>query len=83
MAKKLLVTAMWDQDAEVWVATSDDIPGLATEAHTLDRLLERVVAVAPELLDDNAQLIDPKPQPGETFDICIMSQVTMTPSQAA
>ncbi|MHC5825584.1 MAG: DUF1902 domain-containing protein [Nostoc sp.] len=26
------VEAFWDSDAEVWVAASDDIPGLVTEA---------------------------------------------------
>ncbi|UVC17087.1 DUF1902 domain-containing protein [Mesorhizobium onobrychidis] len=30
-SKKFLVTAQWDEEANVWVATSDDIPGLATE----------------------------------------------------
>jgi predicted RNase H-like HicB family nuclease len=57
MQHKFLVTAAWDDEAGVWVATSDDIPGLITEAATLDALLERVVAVAPELLEDNAHLL--------------------------
>jgi predicted RNase H-like HicB family nuclease len=83
MARKLLVTALWDSEASVWVATSDDIPGLVTEAQTLDRLLQRVVDVAPELLNDNAHLIEPRPAAGETFDICIMSEVTMSPGRAA
>jgi len=26
------VSAFWDDEAAVWVATSEDIPGLATEA---------------------------------------------------
>ncbi|WP_353830756.1 DUF1902 domain-containing protein [Mesorhizobium sp.] len=30
-SKKFLVSAQWDEEANVWVATSDDIPGLATE----------------------------------------------------
>lgn len=53
MPRKYLVTAQWDEVAGVWVATSQDIPGLVTEAATLDDLLKRVVAVAPELLADN------------------------------
>ena len=44
------VDANWDAEAGVWVAHSDDIPGLNTEAETFDRLVERVVAVVPELL---------------------------------
>lgn len=47
------MTAEWDDEARVWVATSDDIPGLVTEAATLDDLFGRVLQVAPELLDDN------------------------------
>ena len=53
MPRKYLVTAQWDEVARVWVATSQDIPGLVTEASTLDDLLARVTAVAPELLADN------------------------------
>jgi len=54
MIKSYLVTAQWDADAEVWVATSEDIVGLVTEAPTLDALYARVLEVAPELLADNA-----------------------------
>ena len=34
--KPLFVRAEWDEEARVWVATSDDVPGLATEALTMD-----------------------------------------------
>jgi predicted RNase H-like HicB family nuclease len=54
---KYVVTAEWDDEGEVWVATSDDIPGLVTEAKSLEALLQRVSAVAPELLEDNAHLL--------------------------
>lgn len=47
------VLAKWDGEAKVWVAESDDIPGLVTEADTLERLIERVAAVTPELLELN------------------------------
>ncbi len=30
------VEAFWDAEAAVWVATSEDVPGLATEAETID-----------------------------------------------
>ena len=58
MARSFLVTAQWDDEAGVWVATSDDIVGLVTEAVTLDELFQRVIAVAPELLNDNGVSID-------------------------
>jgi len=48
--KIYVVFVKWDNDARVWVAHSDDIPGLATESDTFERLVERVTAVTPELL---------------------------------
>jgi predicted RNase H-like HicB family nuclease len=34
------VNAEWDEEAAVWVASSDDVPGLATGADTLEALIE-------------------------------------------
>ena len=39
-----------DDEAEVWVATSDDIPGLVLECGSFDALLERIRFAVPELL---------------------------------
>ncbi len=47
------VKLSWDDDAAVWVATSDDIPGLVLESGSFDALLERVRFAAPELLELN------------------------------
>lgn len=80
--KKLLVTAQWDDEAKVWVATSQDIPGLTTEAPTLDALLERVLAVAPELLEDNAHLLDESGHPGDLIDMLIQSQFRLDGDRA-
>jgi len=51
--KPLLVHAIWDDEAKVWVATSDDVPGLATEAATWDKLIPKLKVMIPELLDAN------------------------------
>lgn len=75
MAKKYIVSAFWDGEAKVWVATSDDIPGLTTEAPTLDALVERVNAVAPELLDDNAQLVPGGRAADEQISVQIVSDL--------
>jgi predicted RNase H-like HicB family nuclease len=48
------VQADWDPEAEVWVATSEDVPGLATEADTIEALMEKLQALVPELLTMNA-----------------------------
>lgn len=50
------VTAEWDEDAQVWVASSDDVPGLATGADTFDDLIEKLKIVIPELLVENGLL---------------------------
>lgn len=44
------IDAFWDPDAAVWVATSDDCPGLATEAATVGALLAKLRIIIPELL---------------------------------
>jgi len=50
------VHADWDPDAEVWVATSSDVPGLATEAPTVEALAEKLRTLIPELLEANQLL---------------------------
>lgn len=37
----------------MWVATSDDVPGLATEAVTMEALREKLKVMIPELLMAN------------------------------
>lgn len=58
MTRTFRVTAQWDPDASVWVATSDDIVGLVSEAVSLDRLYARVTEIAPELLFENGVAAD-------------------------
>ena len=40
----------WDNEAAVWIATSDDVPGLVLEGGSFDALLERVKQAVPELV---------------------------------
>ena len=47
------VTAEWDPEARVWVASSEDVPGLATGAGTFESLAEKLKVVIPELLAEN------------------------------
>ena len=51
--KRLKVHAIWDDEAHVWVATSDDVPGLATEADDMEALVEKLKGMIPDLLDAN------------------------------
>ncbi len=56
--KALFVRAEWDDEANVWVATSDDVPGLATEAVTVEALMCKLEVMIPELLEANEGLAD-------------------------
>ncbi len=47
------VEATWDPDAEIWVATSGDVSGLATEADSLEDLTRKLRVMIPELLEAN------------------------------
>jgi len=49
------VQADWDPEAGVWVATSVDVPGLATEAETIEGLTNRLRTIIPELLEANGR----------------------------
>jgi len=50
------VQADWDPEAGVWVATSEDVPGLATEADTIEALMQKLRVIVPELLEANQVL---------------------------
>src|SRR3954463_9578913 len=51
MSTLYTVRAGWDPEASVWVATSDDVPGLVTEADTIDALAAKLRGMVPELLE--------------------------------
>ena len=53
MNKPYYVHAMWDDEARVWVASSDDVPGLAAEAETTEALIAKLKTLIPELLELN------------------------------
>lgn len=48
-----VIDTVWDDEAAVWIATSDDIPGLVLESGSLDALFERVRIAITELLTLN------------------------------
>ncbi len=55
---KVVVKAVWDDEAEVWVATSDDVPGLVTEAENAEQLEQKLMVMIPELLKENGIIRD-------------------------
>lgn len=72
---KVLVSATWDDEAKVWVAESDDVPGLVTEADTLDALLEKLRTLIPELLEENGAWRPPSPLPA--MELRTVQQVSL------
>ena len=54
--KPLFIRADWDEEAQVWVATSNDVPGLATEEETLEKLIQKLKIMIPELLAANGEI---------------------------
>jgi Domain of unknown function (DUF1902) len=52
------ISATWDPEASVWTGHCDDIPA-AADAPTFDGLLEKMTAMALDLLPDNHPGADP------------------------
>jgi predicted RNase H-like HicB family nuclease len=52
------VNMAWDDEAYVWLATSEDVPGLVLEGGSLDALMERVKYAVPDLLNVKDARID-------------------------
>lgn len=53
MQNILKIFLTYDDEASVWIAESDDVPGLVLESGSLDALIERVKMAVPELLELN------------------------------
>jgi 3-deoxy-D-manno-octulosonic-acid transferase len=50
MNRDITITARWDGEAHVWLATSEQVPGLVVEAETWPMMIEEVSLVVPDLL---------------------------------
>ena len=51
--KEITVNAEWDAEVEVWVATSEDVPGLVAESATFEALRPKVLAMISDLIELN------------------------------
>ena len=72
MANSYSVDVFRCEEADVFVATSEDIPGLTLEADTIGGMLEAVMEMVPQLIERNLDL----PQDADV-------QVTVRLQQAA
>ncbi len=50
------VTVLWDDEAKVWIGTSEDVPGLCVEARTLEEVMQEAERLIPDLLMLNGVL---------------------------
>ncbi len=55
------VHALWDADAAVWTVTQSDVPGLATEAPTVEALAAKLRIMIPDLLELNGLPLSEEP----------------------
>lgn len=55
MSRSIAIEARWDAEANVWIATSEDVPGLVVEADTWPGMIEEVRLVLPDLLELSGQ----------------------------
>lgn len=76
----IVVRAFWDVEAGVWVATSEDVPGLVTEAEHLEDLPRKLNGVILDLHELNGDF----DLPGETPIRILTEQVVrFDPRQVA
>ena len=67
MQNRFNVQVTWDAEAKMWVADSDDIPGLAAEAQDERSLRKKLTSLIPELLSlNNVRL-----RPNKTIEVVL------------
>ena len=55
MSRTFRVEAEFDSEAGVWYVSDSDVPGLATEASSLDELMAKLQTMIPDLFDARAE----------------------------
>ena len=53
MKEEYTISVVYDDEADVYIATSENIPGLVIEEDTMDKTLEKLEELVPYLLDKN------------------------------
>ena len=52
MSRPIVVTADWDPEAGMWVATTRDLRGLVTEAESIEALRAKLPGMILDMLDE-------------------------------
>jgi predicted RNase H-like HicB family nuclease len=53
MARPIVIHADWDPEAAVWVASTQDLRGLVTEAESIEALRAKLPGMILDLLEEN------------------------------
>jgi predicted RNase H-like HicB family nuclease len=53
MSRSIMVRAVWDDEAQGWVATSEDVSGFVTGADTIEELHAKALPLIAELIELN------------------------------
>lgn len=53
MSRHAVVRCKWDSEASVWYVSDSDVPGLATEAPSLEALRQKLPGMIQDLLEDD------------------------------
>ncbi len=59
MARPIVIHADWDAEAGVWVATTQDMRGLVTEAESIEALRAKLPGMILDLLEESGILDRP------------------------
>lgn len=51
MNRRVVVRCAWDDEADVWFVQESDVPGLVTEADTLEALRRKLPGMIQDLLE--------------------------------
>lgn len=51
MSRHVVVRCAWDDEADVWFVQESDVPGLVTEADTLEALRRKLPGMIQDLLE--------------------------------
>jgi predicted RNase H-like HicB family nuclease len=51
MNRRVVVRCAWDDEADVWYVQESDVPGLVTEADTLEALRRKLPGLIQDLLE--------------------------------
>lgn len=54
---EIQINVVFDSDVNVYVATSEDVPGLVAEAPTFEVLKDKVFSLIPILMSENKHLV--------------------------